>query len=118
MQKDCPPSWISGRILQGRGQNEVMSVRRHPLWCMPDQPITGRGMKEIVTARSWIHHTLPEGLPLCPMTQSAMGHIHPLYIGVWCDRGVKGAVHGKETTMTNPVGEAAAVRPFRMDVPE
>src|SRR5215213_292297 len=54
MQKDCPPSWIAGRILQGRGPNEVMGVRRHPLWCMPDQPITGRGIKEIVTARSWI----------------------------------------------------------------
>jgi hypothetical protein len=52
MQKDFLPSWISGRILQGRGRKEVMGVRRHPLWCMPDQPITGRGMKEIVTAWS------------------------------------------------------------------
>ena len=51
MQKDCPPSWIAGRILQGRGRNEVMGVRRHPLWCMPDQPITGRGMKEIYAPR-------------------------------------------------------------------
>jgi hypothetical protein len=41
-------------------------------------------MKEIVTARAWDHHTLPEGLPLCPIAQSAMGHIHPLYIGVCC----------------------------------
>jgi hypothetical protein len=75
-------------------------------------------MKEIVTARAWDHHTLPEGLPLCPMALCAMGHIHPLYLGVWCDLGVKGAGHGKETTMTNPVGEEAAVRPFHIDVPE
>src|SRR5215212_10245471 len=30
----------------------------------------------------------------------------------------RSAIHGKETRMTNPVGEEAAVRPFRIDVPE
>jgi hypothetical protein len=31
---------------------------------------------------------------------------------------VKGADHGKETTMTSPVGEKTAVSPFHIDVPE
>jgi pimeloyl-ACP methyl ester carboxylesterase len=30
----------------------------------------------------------------------------------------RSAIHGKETTMTSPVGEEAAVRPFHIDVPE
>jgi hypothetical protein len=50
--EDCPPSWISGCILRGRGQNEVIVVGRPPMWCMQDQPIPGRAMKVIVTARS------------------------------------------------------------------
>ena len=32
-----------GRIAQGRGRNEVIDVGRPPMWCMPDQPISGRG---------------------------------------------------------------------------
>jgi hypothetical protein len=52
-------------------------------------------MKEIVTAQAWDHHTLPEGLPLCTMALCAMVHIHPLYLGVCCDRYLKKAIHGE-----------------------
>ena len=65
-----------------------------------------------------LHHTLPAGLPLCHMALYAMGHIHPPYKRVRCDLRVKGADHGKETTMTSPVGEKTAVSPFHIDVPE
>jgi len=58
------------------------------MWCMPDQPITGRGIKEIVAAQSWYHHTPPAGPPLCPTILSAMRNIHPLLIGVGCGRYV------------------------------
>src|SRR5829696_1895874 len=87
MEKDCPPSWISGRMLQGRGRQISNSCGPTPdvVHARPADHREG-GRLEIVTARSFIHHTLPEGQPLCPLAQSALWHIHPLHPGVWCDR--------------------------------
>jgi hypothetical protein len=39
-------------------------------------------------ARSWEHHTLPEGPALCPTALSALGHIHSPKTGVCCTRYV------------------------------
>ena len=53
-----------GRIAQGRGRNEVIDVGRPPMWCMPDQPISGRGRRKVGDRhgkQSWIHNTLPKG---------------------------------------------------------
>src|SRR5215213_7111250 len=55
-------------------------------------------------------------LILCARALCDVWNIHPLYLGVRCDRYHKEArstVHGKEITMTD-----LAVRPFRIDVPE
>jgi hypothetical protein len=43
---------------------------------MPSQMIAGRGRKEIVAARCWDHHTLPEGLTLYTTALCAMWHIN------------------------------------------
>ena len=89
-----------GRIAQGRGRNEVIDVGRPPLWCMPDQPISGRGEEK---GRRSSRQTVldpqyaPEGLPLCHGALCDPWHIHPLSTGVWCDLRVQGASRGKET---------------------
>jgi hypothetical protein len=41
------------------------------------------------SARSWEHHTLLEGEPLCPTALSAMSHTHSLHIRVECTRYLK-----------------------------
>src|SRR5919112_2208644 len=57
---------------------------------------------------------------MCRRIHCAVRNIHSLYTRVWSDRYPKEArsTHGRESTMTSPVGEEAAVRPFRVDVPE
>src|ERR687890_2813596 len=57
---------------------------------------------------------------MCRRIHCAVRNIHSLYTRVWSDRYPKEArsTHGRETTMTSPVGEVVAVRPFRVDVPE
>src|ERR671920_2160095 len=57
---------------------------------------------------------------MCRRIHCAVRNIHSLYTRVWSDRYPKEArsTHGRETTMTSPVGEEAAIRSFRVDVPE
>jgi hypothetical protein len=43
---------------------------------MPDQTILRRGIKEIVAARCWDHHTLREGPPLYTTALCAMWNIY------------------------------------------
>jgi hypothetical protein len=43
---------------------------------MPDQTILRRGIKEIVAARCWDHHTLREGPPLYTSALCAMWNIY------------------------------------------
>jgi hypothetical protein len=66
-----------GHLPHGRGRNEVIVVGRPPMWCMPDQTILRRGIKEIV-------HTLPEGTSLYSTALCAMWNIHSLHPGVGC----------------------------------
>ena len=50
---------------------------RPQMWCKPGQTISlGGGIKEIVAARCWDNHTLPEGLALYTRALCAMRHIH------------------------------------------
>jgi hypothetical protein len=61
-----------------------MVVCRPHMWCIPDQTILRRGIKEIVVARCWEHHTLPEGPTLYTTALCALWNIHPLHKGVGC----------------------------------
>ena len=67
----------------------VMGGNADPLmWYMPDQTITRRGIKEIVAARSWDYHTLPEGLALYTTALCALWNIQLSRTGVRCGRYV------------------------------
>jgi hypothetical protein len=63
---------------------------------MPDQTILRRGIKEIVAARCWNHHTLPEGSALYTTARCAMWNIHSFHSGVVYSRYVASCCHVRE----------------------
>src|SRR5215204_88612 len=64
----------------------------------------GGGIKEIVAARSWNHHTLPEGLALCPAILCALTYIYPSHPGVRYSRYVASCCHvrGQDSYLPPP----------------
>jgi hypothetical protein len=57
---------------------------RPQMWCMPDQTITRRGIKEIVAARSQKYYTLPQEVSLYTTALCALWNIPPYQTGVPC----------------------------------